>query len=73
MYFTGSKKTSEINKFVRTSVIRPRDLFARYGERSNPRGVCSTSVDVTSTVIPEGGSVIGNMVAAQEALKKATA
>lgn len=73
MYYSGSKKTSDINKFIRTSVIRPRDLFAKYGERVNPRGIHSTSADMIATVMPEGGSVIQSMIAGQEALKKSSA
>lgn len=68
--YQASKKTRSINAFQRTAVVRPRDLYAKYGQRANIRGVHSTSPDEIAPVIPNGGSVIDQMILGQNTLKQ---
>lgn len=68
--YSASKKTRSINAFQRTAVVRPRDLYAKYGQRANIRGVHSTSPDEIAPVIPNGGSVIDQMILGQETLRQ---
>lgn len=67
--YQASKKTRSINAFTRTAVVRPRDLYAKYGQRANIRGVHSTSPDEIAPVIPNGGSVIDQMILGQKTLR----
>lgn len=68
--YTASKKTRKINSFVRTSVLSPRDLYAKYGMRFNTRAIHSSDGKTSSTVVPEGAAVIGQMIAGQNELLK---
>lgn len=68
--YQASKKTRSINAFQRTAVVRPRDLYAKYGQRVNRAGVHSTSIDEIAPVIPNGGSVIDQMILGQDTLKQ---
>lgn len=68
--YTAGKKTKAINAFIRTSVVHPRDLYARYGERVNPRAIHGTDATTPSDVVPNGGSVIQSMIAGQESLRR---
>lgn len=67
--YQASKKTRSINAFTRTAVVRPRDLYAKYGQRANIRGIHSTSPDEIAPVIPNGGSVIDQMILGQTTLR----
>lgn len=67
--YQANKKTRSINAFTRTSVVRPRDLYAKYGPRANIKGVHSTSPDEIAPVIPNGGSVIDQMILGQNTLR----
>lgn len=67
--YSASKKTRSINAFKRESPVNARDLYAKYGMRINPRAVHGTDAATVSTVIPEGSSVIGSMISAQEVLR----
>lgn len=67
--YSATKKTRKINSFVRSSVISPRDLYAKYGMRFNTRAIHSSDGKISSTVIPEGSAVIGQMIAGQNELK----
>lgn len=67
--YQASKKTRSINSFQRTAVVKPRDLYAKYGQRANIRGVHSTSPDKIAPVIPNGGSVIHQMILGQQTLR----
>lgn len=67
--YQATKKTRAINAFKRMRVVKPRDLYARYGERVNPKAIHGTSANEPSTVVPSGQSVIGSMVSAQELLR----
>lgn len=67
--YQASKKTRSINAFKRMRVVKPRDLYARYGERVNPKAIHGTTANEPSTVVPPGQSVIGSMVSAQELLR----
>lgn len=71
--YPASKKTRAINSFKRTAVVSPRDLYARYGMRINPKAIHSCGEGQTSTVVPEGSSMIQQMILGQEALKKGAA
>lgn len=66
--YSASKKTRKINSFVRSSVVSPRDLYAKYGMRFNTRAIHSSDGKTSSTVIPEGSAVIGQMIAGQKEL-----
>lgn len=66
--YSATKKTRKINSFVRSSVISPRDLYAKYGMRFNTRAIHSSDGKSPSTVIPEGSAVIGQMIAGQNEL-----
>lgn len=68
--YQASKKTRSINAFVRSAVIRPRDLYAKYGQRANIKGVHSTSPDEVAPVIPNGGAVIDQMILGQKTLRE---
>lgn len=68
--YQASKKTRSINAFQRTAVVRPRDLYAKYGQRANIKGIHSTSADEIAPVIPNGGSVIDQMILGQDTLRK---
>lgn len=68
--YQASKKTRSINAFRRTAVVRPRDLYAKYGQRANIKGIHSTSADEIAPVIPNGGSVIDQMILGQVTLRK---
>lgn len=68
--YSATKKTRKINSFVRSSVLSPRDLYAKYGMRFNTRAIHSSDGKNCSTVIPEGSAVIGQMIAGQSELKK---
>lgn len=68
--YPASKKTRSINAFQRTAVVRPRDLYAKYGQRANIKGIHSTSPDEIAPVIPNGGSVIDQMILGQNTLKE---
>lgn len=68
--YTASKKTRKINAFVRTAVLSPRDLYAKYGMRFNTRAIHSSDGKTPSTVVPEGAAVIGQMIAGQNELRK---
>lgn len=70
--YTAPKKTRRINSFVRTSVIKPRDLYARYGERFNPRAIHGTDASTPDDVAPVGSAVIQSMISAQQMIKKHT-
>lgn len=66
--YSATKKTRNINSFKRTATLSGRDLAARYGQRINTKAIHSTSAGSIGTVIPEGSSVIGSMIAGQNAL-----
>lgn len=66
--YTAPKKTRVINSFKRTAVQSPRDLYARYGQRMNPRAIHGSNGRDNSNVIPPGTSVIQSMIAAQRVL-----
>lgn len=68
--YTASKKTRAINAFKRTSIISPRDLYARYGMRINPKAIHSTDGSSPTAVVPEGSAVIQQMISGQEQLRK---
>lgn len=68
--YTASKKTRKINSFVRSSVISPRDLYAKYGMRFNTRAIHSSDGKTSSIVVPEGAAVIGQMIAGQNELRR---
>lgn len=68
--YQANKKTRSINSFQRTAVVRPRDLYAKYGQRANINGIHSTSADEIAPVIPNGGSVIDQMILGQDTLRK---
>ena len=70
MYFAGNKKTTVINAFKRTAVIKPRDLYARYGERMSTNGISSTDASTVADIIPSSSSVIEQMIAGQKSLEK---
>lgn len=67
--YQASKKTRSVNAFIRTAVIRPRDLYAKYGQRANIKGIYSTAPDEIAPVIPNGGSVIDQMILGQNTLR----
>lgn len=67
--YQATKKTRAINAFKRMRIVKPRDLYARYGERVNPKAIHGTTANQPSTVVPPGQSVIGSMVSAQELLR----
>lgn len=69
--YSASKKTRAINSFKRTAVISPRDLYARYGMRVNPKAIHSTDGSTSSAVVPEGSAVIQQMIKGQEELRQA--
>lgn len=71
--YPASKKTRAINSFKRTAVVSPRDLYARYGMRINPKAIHSCAQGESSTVVPEGSSMIQQMILGQESLRKSTA
>lgn len=68
--YQANKKTRSINAFQRTAVVKPRDLYAKYGQRANIKGIHSTSADEIAPVIPNGGSVIDQMILGQNTLRK---
>lgn len=68
--YTASKKTRKINSFIRSAVLSPRDLYAKYGMRHNTRAIHSSDGKTSSTVVPEGSAVIGQMIAGQNELRK---
>lgn len=70
--YSASKKTRAINSFKRTAVISPRDLYARYGLRINPKAIHSTDGTTSTAVVPEGSAVIQQMITGQEELRHAT-
>lgn len=70
--YTAGKKTRAINSFKRTSVIRPRDLYARYGERFNPRAIHGTDATTITDVTPSGSAVIDSMISGQEMIRRHT-
>lgn len=67
--YQATKKTRMINSFKRMRIVKPRDLYAKYGERINPRAIHGTTSNEPSAVVPPGQSVIGSMVSAQNLLK----
>lgn len=67
--YQASKKTRSINAFQRTAVVRSRDLYAKYGQRANIKGIHSTSPGEIAPVIPNGGSVIDQMILGQNTLR----
>lgn len=71
--YQANKKTRSINAFQRSAIVRPRDLYAKYGQRANIKGVHSTSPDEIAPVIPNGGSVINQMILGQNTLKDGVA
>lgn len=68
--YSATKKTRNINSFIRTAVLSPRDLYAKYGMRFNTRAIHSSDGKNPSSVVPEGSAVIGQMIAGQSELKK---
>lgn len=70
--YQATKKTRAINAFKRMRVVKPRDLYARYGERVNPKAIHGTTSNEPSAVVPSGQSVIGSMVSAQKLLRSMT-
>lgn len=70
--YSATKKTRKINAFIRSAVISPRDLYAKYGPRFNTKAIHSSDGKTTSTVVPQGSAVIGQMIAGQNELQKAT-
>lgn len=68
--YRASKKTRLINAFTRIAVLRPRDMYAKYGQRFNTRGLRGTDGSTTSDIIPQSQSVIDSMIAGQDALKR---
>lgn len=68
--YTATKKTRKINAFHRTSVLSPRDLYAKYGMRYNTRAIHSSDGKTPSTVVPEGSAVISQMIRGQQELQK---
>lgn len=68
--YSATKKTRKINSFVRTAVLSPRDLYAKYGMRFNTRALHSSDGKSPSTVVPEGSAVIGQMIVGQNELSK---
>lgn len=71
MYFTTNSKTRSINAFLRTKCLRPKDIFARFGARVNPKGGYSTTDGSSSVPAVEGTAVIQSMIIGQETLRKA--
>lgn len=71
--YSATKKTRKINAFVRSSVISPRDLYAKYGPRFNTKAIHSSDGKTVSTVVPQGSAVIGQMIAGQNELNKVKA
>lgn len=69
--YSASKKTRAINSFKRTAVISPRDLYARYGMRINPKAIHSTDDSSPAAVVPEGSAVIQQMIRGQDELRQA--
>lgn len=67
--YSATKKTRSINAFRRECPVSARDLYAKYGMRINPKAVHGTDATTVATVIPEGSSVIGSMISAQEVLR----
>lgn len=72
MYYSPNKKTRVINQFTRTKIIRPKDIFSRYGARNNPKGGYSSEADKEGTPVVQGTSVIQSMIIGQETLRKVT-
>lgn len=72
MYYSPNEKTRIINQFARTKIIRPRDIFSRYGARNNLKGGYSSDADTIGTPAVQGTSVIQSMIIGQETIKKAT-
>lgn len=66
--YPATKKTRKINSFIRTSVVSPRDLYAKYGPRFNVKGIRSHDGSQSGTVMPEGASVIESMIAGQRVM-----
>lgn len=71
--YTATKKTRMINAFKRTSVIKARDIYARYGMRINTKGIHSTDAGTPADVMPTGTAVIDSMIQAQKMIKAHTA
>lgn len=69
MYSCGSKKTKAINAFELRKIVKPRDLYARYGFRASTRGISSTDETTPTTVAPSGSAVIESMIVGQESIK----
>lgn len=67
--YSATKKTRSINAFRRECPVNARDLYAKYGMRINPKAVHGTDSKSSATVIPEGSSVIGSMISAQNVLR----
>lgn len=68
----ASKKTMETNAFKRTSVVRARDLYAKYGERVNPKALHGTDAGTPTDVTPSGSAVIDSMIAGQNMIRRYT-
>lgn len=68
--YTATKKTRQINAFKRTSVIKARDIYARYGMRFNPKAIHSTDAKTPADVVPSGSAVIDSMIQAQQMIKR---
>lgn len=67
----ANKKTRAINAFKRQAIVKPRDLYARYGSRANPKAIYGSDGHDTGQVVPSGSAVIEHMIAGQKALRDA--
>lgn len=67
--FKCSEKTMRINAFKSQAIPKPRDIFARYGERSNPQAIkgSSEAICMSSAVIAQ---VSAGQKAMTEGIKK---
>lgn len=70
MPINSCKATKQINAFVYSAIPSPRDIFRKYGERLNDKGVYTASADDSgSPQLVSGGSVIDQMINAQRMLE----
>lgn len=67
--YKATKRTRAYNSFVREAITSPRDLYAQYGMRVNPKSVHSTDAETIGIVVPESSAVISQMIAGQQALQ----
>lgn len=67
----ANKKTRAINAFKRQAIVKPRDLYARYGPRVNPKAIYGSNGHDSGQIVPSGSAVIEHMIAGQQALRDA--